>query len=205
MTTTTEQTNEYLLDIIVKACTHCYGKVMPNTKYLLSCVKLMMATVLHESGNMRYRRQLGYRQDTMNGAFGIAQTEKESVKESILFLRNNDEIHTRLDLILPWTDQALLWRLTDRFLFSDYSQLTSDPDVQVLFSLLQTQRGDLLSVILARLHYLRIPAPIPEEDKAIAEYAKKYYNTRLGTATVENYLACIPKLIASKGGKIRFE
>jgi len=52
--------------------------------------------------------------------------------------------------------------------------------------------GDMLynlatQIVFARLHYLRVPAPLPPADDilAMAKYYKKYYNTELGKATVD--------------------
>lgn len=43
------------------------------------------------------------------------------------------------------------------------------------------------AIVLARLKYLSIPAPMPnaKDIKALAEYWKKYYNTHLGAGTVD--------------------
>lgn len=52
-------------------------------------------------------------------------------------------------------------------------------------------------VAMARVHYLRVSAPLPPADDlpALARYWKKYYNTALGAGTVEefkrNYLAMV--------------
>lgn len=52
------------------------------------------------------------------------------------------------------------------------------------------QRGNLIrQIVLARMHFLRFPAPIPptHDDQALSEYAKKYWNTNAGKATPEQY------------------
>jgi hypothetical protein len=54
-------------------------------------------------------------------------------------------------------------------------------------SLLQTSSGDRLSIALCRLHYLRVPALVPGDLSAQAEYAKRYYNTLAGKATASDY------------------
>lgn len=43
-------------------------------------------------------------------------------------------------------------------------------------------------VLMARLHYRRVSAPLPDHKNvpAMAEYWKKYYNTHLGKGTVEH-------------------
>lgn len=60
----------------------------------------------------------------------------------------------------------------------------------------------IYSTAMARVHYYRVPEPLPrrveyvspngedlvdEYRKALASYAKKYYNTELGAATAEDY------------------
>lgn len=44
---------------------------------------------------------------------------------------------------------------------------------------------------MARMHYYRIPAALPAQGDYLAQakYYKQYYNTPLGAATVEQYLA----------------
>ncbi len=43
-------------------------------------------------------------------------------------------------------------------------------------------------IIMARIFYLRVPAPLPpgNDITAMAEYYKKYWNTHLGAATVKD-------------------
>jgi hypothetical protein len=40
---------------------------------------------------------------------------------------------------------------------------------------------------MCRIHYLRVPAPIPDTLNGQAEYWKMYYNTPAGAGTVEEY------------------
>lgn len=42
---------------------------------------------------------------------------------------------------------------------------------------------------MCRIHYLRVPAPIPHDLKGQAEYWKRWYNTPAGAGTVEEYLS----------------
>lgn len=53
----------------------------------------------------------------------------------------------------------------------------------------ELQHSPLLSVIFARLYYMLIPKPIPDNIVGRAEYWKKYYNTYAGSGTVEHYLS----------------
>lgn len=47
------------------------------------------------------------------------------------------------------------------------------------------------AVAMARIHYLRVPDPLPEPDdlEALAKYWKDHYNTHLGKGTVEKFLS----------------
>ena len=46
------------------------------------------------------------------------------------------------------------------------------------------------AICMARVHYLRIPHPLPDENnvKALAHYWKEYYNTQLGMGTEEEFI-----------------
>ena len=41
---------------------------------------------------------------------------------------------------------------------------------------------------MCRIHYLRVPEPIPNDLHGQAQYYKTYYNTEKGKATVEEYM-----------------
>ena len=47
-------------------------------------------------------------------------------------------------------------------------------------------------ILMARIHYLRVPEALPGVDdiEGQAAYWKKYYNTHLGAGTVEKYITC---------------
>lgn len=47
--------------------------------------------------------------------------------------------------------------------------------------------------VMARIHYFRRPDPIPETLQGMAILAKKVFNTELGKATPEKYLAAYRK------------
>lgn len=54
---------------------------------------------------------------------------------------------------------------------------------------------------MARVHYFRVPEPLPEGSlqneetiRKLAAYAKKYYNTELGKATEEDYYEAYMRL-----------
>lgn len=56
------------------------------------------------------------------------------------------------------------------------------------FNSLDLLQNDKLATAMARIHYLRVSSPIPTTLEEQARYYKKYYNTEMGMATVEEYL-----------------
>jgi len=54
----------------------------------------------------------------------------------------------------------------------------------------QMQHNDPYAIIMCRVHYLRVPAKLPDADniQALAEYWKKHYNTSLGKGTVLKFM-----------------
>ena len=46
------------------------------------------------------------------------------------------------------------------------------------------------AICMARIHYFRVPHPLPEYDniEGLAAYWKKYYNTNLGSGTEEEFI-----------------
>lgn len=45
-----------------------------------------------------------------------------------------------------------------------------------------------IQVALCRLHYRRVPSPLPKTLKEMAVYWKSYYNSHLGKGTVEKFI-----------------
>lgn len=48
--------------------------------------------------------------------------------------------------------------------------------------------NDRLSIAMARVHYLRVKSPIPQDLSGWARYWKNHYNTRLGKGTEEEFI-----------------
>ena len=44
------------------------------------------------------------------------------------------------------------------------------------------------AIVMARIHYYRVPQALPKGFKELAEYAKEHYNTNEGKATSDKYL-----------------
>ena len=47
--------------------------------------------------------------------------------------------------------------------------------------------NDVFAICMARVHYLRVPKPIPNTVDGWAAYWKQYYNTYLGKGKIEEY------------------
>ena len=61
--------------------------------------------------------------------------------------------------------------------------------------------GNLIyQVIMARMHYRRVPRPLPASDniKAMAAYWKDYYNTHLGRGTVDEFVHNYQRYITAR-------
>lgn len=50
------------------------------------------------------------------------------------------------------------------------------------------QRNDRFACGMARVHYLRVPAAIPDTVEEQAQYWKEFYNTSAGAGTVDKYM-----------------
>ena len=55
-----------------------------------------------------------------------------------------------------------------------------------------------LAICFARVHYLRVPKKLPGTIKGMAEYLKKYYNTKLGKGTAEQFIKHYSKYVLSE-------
>ena len=51
------------------------------------------------------------------------------------------------------------------------------------------ETNDLYAAAMCRLHYRRVPAPLPQlgDPDAVAAYWKQHYNTALGAGTPEQF------------------
>jgi len=140
-----------------------------SAEYIDAVTRLLFMTLAHESGGFKWRRQLGFRPDTTRGAFGLAQVEMASMSDSFRQM---------------WADNQLGQNCLEYL-----SRMQSPYPVELRNArmLLQTPEGDALAVLFCRLHYWRIPTPVPMNIDAQAEYAKRWYNTHLGRATPGQY------------------
>lgn len=169
--------------VIALLCDDCacsiYGTRPPSAAYADAVARLLFMTAAHESGGFRYRRQIGFARDSVTGAFGLWQCEWPSIADSIRYIRNPQraELYGRCVTWLDGYDKHF-----PELALHDVAQ-------RGILATIQDVRGDPLSCLLARLHYLRVPEAVPATVQEMAAYAKKHYNTRLGKATAADYLS----------------
>lgn len=159
-----------------------YTSTAPSMAYADRVARLLFMTAAHESGGFRWRRQLGFSRDDDRGAFGLWQCELASIEASIDLIHRPDR--------RPLRDRCLAW--LDRWPGLEDVDL-SHRTLGIALLALQEPRGDPLSCLLARLHYLRVPEAVPATVQDMAAYAKRHYNTRLGKATAADYLSAYEK------------
>ncbi len=133
-----------------------------------SAIALLMGTVAQESMGGFYLIQTHFYSQPIiaaggfKGGLGIFQMEKA----------------THDDIIAHYlcTKESLYKQVVNKFGPLDSSKLVNDL---------------LYAAVFCRIHYLRFKEPLPKsytDIRRLAEYWKKYYNTRLGKGTVEGFI-----------------
>jgi len=124
---------------------------------------LILGTLLAES-NLEHIKQIGG-----GPAVGLLQMEPATF----------DDIFYRY---LNRTDKKELKHIVDMFLIPEHPSYTiTRPFYQLITNL-------PFAVLMARIRYLMVPAPIPKTIEGQAAYWKQYYNTEEGAGTIEKYL-----------------
>jgi len=164
---------------LCKKCAHIIWALKPpSISYADRIAKLLFMTASHESYFI-YRRQKGFSKTSDRGAFSLFQLEWNTIQDHLKWLSR----------------KLLLTKAAEAFLIN-YTLPTSllDPsNKQQILLILQEEQGDPLGCLYARLHYLRIPEPIPGTIEEMGNYAKKYYNTYKGKARAEDYIRAFNK------------
>lgn len=158
------------IQLLCRLCAATIHTGAIDPAYSESVARLLFLTIAHESDSFRARRQYGFRPETTTGAFGLAQTEKGSMDLSTERMHRPDAIGASC--------QAFL----------DCCGVKMPVNTRAAMLAVQVPQGDALSVLLCRLHYLRVREPVPASQLEQAVYAKAYYNTRFGKATPEHYI-----------------
>jgi len=126
----------------------------------VAAVELLVGTALKESGGLRWRRQLNH-----GPARGLFQMEGATY----------DDIWRNYLAFRPVLAEAIRSAFTPAGGELTFEQITDD---------------DAYAAVMARLKYLRVPAPLPPagDVQAQAKYWKDHYNTKLGKGTVASYV-----------------
>lgn len=141
------------------------GGVSDNKKMLL------MGTIAHESGGGKYRRQLGYDDDSLGGAFGLVQMELVPAQDHFDYMERRGHVWTKFRAGWIGEDDGLPF------------YTPSNRDMADLL-----MGSDNFAISLMRVHYWRKPEAVPHGLEAVARYYKKMYNTELGKATPEQFI-----------------
>lgn len=137
---------------------------LTGAKYKLfseAAVELLVGTALKESGGLRWRVQL-----SGGPARGLFQMERATYDDIW-----NNYLAFRLPL-----SEAIRQAFTPAGETLEFDQITDD---------------DAYAALMARLKYLRVPAPLPLANDLLdqANYWKTYYNTKLGKGTAAEYVS----------------
>lgn len=124
--------------------------------------RLVMGTIAHESKGGTYLKQI------QGPALGIVQMEPPTHDDIWHnWLRYRPALAEQLLKLVP------LWA-TER---------KSEPDAYLLVTSLE------YAVAMCRIHYLRVPEPLPDPDAAsLAAYWKEHYNTGAGLGTTAQFI-----------------
>ena len=168
-----------MLDISIywalcKSCASCIcGTRTPTPAYADATARLLFGTGAQESG-YRNGRQLGFSLISTAGAFGFWQVEKGSVTDSLAYLARRCDV---ADRALPWLPEPHR-RVAENSM-----------DGRIVSELLKAiMWSPELGVFFSRVHYLRVPEPIPVRLEDQAGYWKRHYNTALGKGRPEQYI-----------------
>ena len=169
---------------ILALCRDCaaevYGTRAPSPAYAERVALLLAGTAATES-HCRYIRQRGFDWGADVGAWGLWQTERAALRDDLSYLARHDALRMR----------AMAWLYEDPE--GDFEALDNMGGPMVLRAVAAWPR---LACLMARVHYMRFPEPVPATEAARADYYKRIYNTHLGAGTREKYLADFGRIIA---------
>lgn len=162
-------------EAVVRMCRECalqvYGTRAPTPDYARRVTRLLAGTAATET-HLRAQRQGGFTLHTIRGAWGIFQTERGAFEDSLGRLKR---------------DEALR-RNVERYVFRGEGRIGALYHLPTLQWLWLVHDFHRLACAFARLHYFRVPAPVPLTDFEQAQYYKAHYNTAAGSGSVEKYL-----------------
>lgn len=130
--------------------------------------ELLLMTIAHESTLGRYIHQI------TGPACGIAQMEPITYMDIWqIYLKPRKKLANNILTVLGY--EAI----------PPSSRMTTDL---------------MLAIIMARMQYLRRPEALPSKNDVVAmsQFAKCFYNTKIGSATAEDYAGAYNRLVAGK-------
>lgn len=138
-----------------------------GAKYSEDAVELLLMIAAHESGRGTFLYQV-------NGpALGIYQMEPVTFRGLYTeFISKNKTLDFAVSKFVPSVKSCL---------GNDYCELLAT-DIRY-------------ATVMARVFFMRFKEPIPDTDIGKAEYAKKYWNTELGKATINDYLTAYKRAV----------
>ena len=159
---------------------HTYGIRAPSEEYTNQVARLLFGTAMQESGGLKHNRQMGYGWADHRGAFGLWQIELISIRDSLEYLDRHVAVAARAS---EW-----LWQNLDSppDWYDDYRTIGGDDDHGPLLRLMCGWHR--LNCLMARVHYLRRPEPVPYGPQAHAAYWKQWYNSELGAGEPADYI-----------------
>ena len=167
----------------------------PTLAYAVRVADQLFMTAAHESALVHRRQGAFFGRDTRRGAWSLYQLEWGSVEASLRLLYRKHEMGTRA---LCWLSgfqgadlrgamQSALAQVTELPADTPCDDLDEVSPFVRLLELMLEPSGDPLGCLFARLHYMRVPEPIPATPAEMADYAKEHYNGP-GKATAQKYL-----------------
>ena len=132
----------------------------------LAAQQLLLGTCAVESACGKYIHQLG--RGPACGIFQMEPATHTDIYQNFLKYRRRDELAGRLQVLAGPSYRR------DDGLYPNAQKMVTDL---------------LYAAAMARIFYLRVPAPLPEagDISGMAKYWKRYYNTHLGAGTPLKY------------------
>jgi hypothetical protein len=150
--------------LCLECATEVWDKTPPSQAYATRVARQLFGTGIVESG-WDIRRQRGPAYAGTNGGFGYTQVEEPSILASLEWLRKHPDAANR----------------ATQFLFADLRAtpdwwLSIDNLVTFANTWLRALGSERMSILLCRLHYIRVPHAIPESLVSQAEEWLDRYN-----------------------------
>lgn len=159
-------TRQYMWQLCQSCAESVYGNRPPSPAYAARVARLLWATGMHESAAFQHTRQIGFGLTGGRGGHGYWQIQSNSALNSMRRLDRN--VSLRLN--------AAQWYFGGADGVAGQAQWYNSTPLSVL--MIQIVTDPRLSLLFARLEYMKDPDPAPEKIDEMAEYWGRVYNTR---------------------------